>query len=207
MENKKARAKLIQKLLDETIPNPSLTLNFSTDFQLLVATILSAQCTDLRVNVVTPRLFEECPTPYELAKISAQKLSLLIASCGLANRKAQALHEMAQELIDRFNGAVPSSFEDLESLPGVGHKTASCIIAHAFHKPALPVDTHIFRVARRWGLSSSATVTAVERDLKKLFPKKSWIRLHIQMILFARRFCPAKGHIISACPICRRIKT
>jgi len=205
LESKKQRAQRIQKVLDATIPNPEVPLNYANNFQLLVATVLSAQCTDVRVNLVTPKLFFVCPTPYEMAKMPIEKLALAIATCGLANRKAHSLHEIAKILVDRFHGQVPSSFEELESLPGVGHKTASCIVAHAFHRPAFPVDTHIFRVARRWGLSSGRTVEAVEEDLKRLFLKSSWAKLHLQMVLFARRFCTAKGHVIAACPICNML--
>jgi endonuclease III len=207
LESKKQKAQLIQKLLDEIIPNPAVPLNYANDFQLLVATLLSAQCTDVRVNLVTGQLFQVCPTPYEMAKMPLEKLTSMIASCGLANRKALSLLEIAKILIERFGGKVPSSFEELESLPGVGHKTASCVIAHAFHRPAFPVDTHIFRVARRWGLSSGKTVETVEADLKRLYPKSSWSKLHLQMILYARRFCPAKRHIVDSCPICRTLRT
>jgi endonuclease III len=205
LESKKKRVQLIQEVLDEIIPDPCVPLKYSSDFQLLVATLLSAQCTDVRVNLVTPKLFQVCPTPYEMAKMPVEKLASMIATCGLANRKAQSLHEIAKILLEKFDGRVPSSFEDLEALPGVGHKTASCVVAHAFHKPAFPVDTHIFRVARRWGLSSGKTVEAVEEDLKRLFPKRNWIKLHLQIILFARRFCTAKGHVVTSCPICCKV--
>jgi endonuclease III len=203
--SKQQIAQIIQRMLDEIIPNPQVPLIYETPFQLLVATLLSAQCTDARVNMVTPLLFRCCPTPYEMRKITIEELSSMILSCGLSNRKARALHEIANRLVEKFGGEVPSSFGELEDLPGVGHKTASCVVAHAFNQPAFPVDTHIFRLAKRWHLSSGKSVKVVEEDLKQLFPKECWARVHLQMILYARRFCRAKGHSEEACPICRRL--
>lgn len=201
--NKKERARLIQRILDETFPEPAIPLVHSSPFTLLVAVILSAQCTDARVNLVTPALFKRAATPHALAQLTFEEIYELIRTCGLALTKAKALKKLAQELIEKHNGEVPNTFEALEALPGVGHKTASVLMAQAFQQPAFPVDTHIFRAAHRWGLSEGKTVEKVEKDLKALFPRTAWIKLHLQIIYFCRTYCPAKNHHPSACPICR----
>jgi endonuclease III len=205
LENKKKAAKIVKNLLEKFIPHPSIPLDFTTPFQLLIATILSSQCSDKRVNTVTPKLFQICPSPFEMAKISLKRLSSIISPCGIASRKAISLQKTSQILVEQYNGTVPGSFEELEELPGVGHKTASCIMSHIFHKPAFPVDRHIFRVARRWGLSNGKSVEIVEEDIKKLYPKRLWGRLHLQMVLYARTFCTAQRHTFSLCPICRAL--
>lgn len=199
---KKERAKKIQQILDEYFPAPAIPLNHTSPFTLLVATVLSAQCTDARVNLVTPALFRLADTPAKMAKLPEATIFDLIKTCGLAKTKAKAIHQLSQLLIDNFHGQVPSTFEELESLPGVGHKTASVVMTQAFHIPAFPVDTHIHRCAIRWKLSSGKTVVQVEKDLKSLFPKSSWNKLHLQIIYFARTFCQAQRHDPSLCPIC-----
>ena len=200
--NKKERAALVQRILDETVPNPAIPLSHTSPFTLLVAVILSAQCTDERVNIVTKALFKRADTPEKMVTLTVDEILFLIRSCGLAPTKAKALHRLSHLLLERHQGQVPASFKALESLPGVGHKTASVVMSQAFGKPAFPVDTHIFRAARRWGLSSANTVLAVEQDLKRLFPRSSWNKLHLQMILFCRAWCPAQRHEAHRCPIC-----
>ena len=200
--NKKERAALVQRILDETVPNPAIPLSHTSPFTLLVAVILSAQCTDERVNIVTKALFKRADTPEKMVTLTVDEILFLIRSCGLAPTKAKALHRLSHLLLERHQGQVPASFKALESLPGVGHKTASVVMSQAFGKPAFPVDTHIFRAARRWGLSSANSVLAVEQDLKRLFPRSSWNKLHLQMILFCRAWCPAQRHEAHRCPIC-----
>lgn len=199
---KKERAKIIRKVLDEYFPSPAIPLNHTSPFTLLVATVLSAQCTDARVNLVTPALFKLADTPSKMAKLPEVTIYDLIKTCGLAKTKAHAIHQLSQLLIDNFQSQVPCTFEELESLPGVGHKTASVVMTQAFHIPAFPVDTHIHRCAIRWKLSPGKSVTQVEKDLKSLFPKSSWNKLHLQIIYFARAFCQAKKHDPTICPIC-----
>ncbi len=199
----KQRAAQIAAVLDEFIGLPEIPLNHRDPFTLLVAVALSAQCTDERVNKVTPPLFARAPGPKELAQMEVEEIEGLIRSCGLAPTKARNLKAMSGELVLRFDGEVPASLSDLESLPGVGHKTASVVMAQAFGVPAFPVDTHIARNARRWRLSDGKTVVVVERDLKRLFAEDTWAKVHLQIIHFSRRFCPARGHVIADCPVCR----
>lgn len=198
----KKKAQQIQKILNKLYPDPTIPLNHQDPYTLLIAVLLSAQCTDLRVNQVTPNLFAKASTPEEMIKLSIEEIATIIRPCGLSNTKAKAIWNLSQLLIKKHQGKVPASFEALEKLPGVGHKTASVVMAQAFHKPAFPVDTHIHRCAKRWGLSSGKNVEQTEKDLKALFPKKSWIKLHLQIIYFAREYCPALGHDIDRCPIC-----
>lgn len=193
---------LIQKILDSLFPSPTIPLSFSNPFTLLIAVLLSAQCTDARVNKVTPVLFSKATTPQQMSQLSIEEISTIIHSCGLSNTKARNIKNLSHQITTRFKGKVPASFKELESLPGVGHKTASVVMVQAFHKPAFPIDTHIFRIAKRWGLSQGKTVSEVEKDLKKQFPQKHWGKLHLQMILYARSFCQARNHSISQCPIC-----
>jgi endonuclease III len=199
------RAKLVKAILDEYFPEPEIPLKHKDPYTLLVAVVLSARSTDAMVNRVTPALFAKASTPEEMAELSVEEIRAIIKPCGLSPQKAKAIHSLSQILLEQHHGKVPCTFEALEALPGVGHKTASVVIAQAFHIPAFPVDTHIFRSARRWGLSKGTTVAAVEKDLKKLYPKKEWIRLHLQIIHFARAYCPALGHKPKECPICRAI--
>lgn len=199
---KKEIAKKIERILNELYPEPPIPLQHGDSYTLLIAVLLSAQCTDARVNKVTPELFAAASTPQEMVKLSVKEIQKIIHSCGLSPQKAKAIWELSDILIKKFVGNVPESFEELESLPGVGHKTASVVMAHAFDHPAFPVDTHIHRCAERWGLSSGKNVKQTEKDLKALFPKKHWIRLHLQMIYFGREYCPAKKHDAALCPIC-----
>ncbi|MEN9653961.1 MAG: endonuclease [Chlamydiota bacterium] len=196
-------AETIANVLDIYIPDPQIPLCHSDPFTLLIAVVLSAQCTDARVNQVTPALFEQAHTAQQMASLSVETIAKLIARCGLAKQKAQAIHRLSQELVQRTKGRVPKTRKALERLPGVGRKTASVVQAQAFGIPTFPVDTHIFRSAHRWGLSQGKTVRAVETDLKRLFPKTRWNRLHLQIVLFARQYCPARKHQIGDCLICR----
>jgi len=202
---KQERIHLIQETLDRLFPNPPIPLSHTDNYTLLIAVLLSAQCTDARVNMVTPYLFAKAKTPEKMIQLSIEKIEEIIRPCGLAPSKSKAIWNLSKQLIDKHQGKVPDNFEDLEALPGVGHKTASVVMAQAFHKPAFPVDTHIHRCAKRWKLSNGKSVVQTEKDLKRSFPEESWIKLHLQMIYFARQFCPAKGHDILQCPICSKI--
>jgi endonuclease-3 len=197
------RAARIQAILDRHVPDPAIPLDHRDPFTLLVAVVLSAQCTDARVNQVTPALFAAAPTPGRLRQLTVAQIRHHIRSCGLAPQKARALHGLAVQLCDRHGGAVPRDLAALEALPGVGHKTASVVMAQAFGEPAFPVDTHIHRLAWRWGLSSGRSVVQTERDLVRTFPRERWSTLHLQFIHFGRSFCPARGHDVARCPICR----
>lgn len=203
--NKQQRAKLIQKVLNAYFPNPEVPLHHTSPYTLLIAVLLSAQCTDARVNQVTPRLFAKAKTPKAMITLSISEIEKIIRTCGLSNNKAKAIWNLSKQLVENHDGKVPETFEELEALPGVGHKTASVVLSHAFHKPAFPVDTHIHRCAKRWGLSSGKDVRQTERDLKKLFPEKDWEKLHLQIIYFARKYCPARDHKKAECPICSQI--
>lgn len=198
------RAAIVAQELARAFPEPGIPLQHQDAFTLLVAVMLSAQCTDARVNLVTPALFAAAPTPQALAAMSPQQVLPLIATCGLATTKAQRLVEMARLLVERHGGEVPASFEALEALPGVGHKTASVVMCQAFGHPAFPVDTHIFRLARRWRLSRGKDVTRVEADLKKIFPEPDWALLHLRMVLWGRTYCPARG-CKPTCAICSQL--
>jgi endonuclease-3 len=198
------KAAIVLDELTRAYPEPGCPLHHRDPFTLLVAVMLSAQCTDARVNKVTPALFEAAPTPQAMAAMSWQEVREYIATCGLTETKAKRLVGMAAQLLELHGGEVPDSFEALEALPGVGHKTASVVMAQAFGHPAFPVDTHIFRLARRWGLSRGKTVEKVEADLKKLFPKDCWNRLHVQFVLWGREHCPARG-CKPTCPVCARL--
>ena len=202
---KSQRAAIIAAELERAFPQPEVPLQHHDAYTLLVAVMLSAQCTDARVNMVTPALFAAAPTPQALAAMSAEEVLPLIASCGLAATKAQRLVEMARLLMERHGGEVPESFEALESLPGVGHKTAGVVMNQAFGHPAFPVDTHIFRLARRWRLSRANDVAGVEKDLKRIFPKRDWGLLHLRLVLWGRAHCPARG-CKPPCPICAQLK-
>jgi endonuclease-3 len=199
---KKEKAKLIQTVLEKFYPDPHIPLNHENAYTMLIAVLLSAQCTDVQVNKITPHLFKKAKTPQEMVRLTPHQIEEIIRPCGLAPRKAKAIHALSEILIEKYHGKVPNTFEALEELPGVGHKTASVVMAQVFHVPAFPVDTHIHRCAKRWGLSSGKNVKETEQDLKKIFPKKSWIKLHLQIIFFAREYCKAKGHNNNICPIC-----
>ena len=196
------KAARIAAQLDTLFPNPPIPLHHETPFQLLVAVMLSAQTTDARVNMVTPALFARAPDAARMAALPEADILAHIASCNLAPTKARNVRRTAQLLLERHEGQVPHGFPALEALPGVGHKTASVVMSQAFGEPAFPVDTHIHRLAARWGLSSGTTVEHTEADLKALFPREKWNDLHLQIIYFGRSYCPARGHVITACPIC-----
>jgi endonuclease III len=205
MNTKKERAHYIGKKLDELYPEVGVPLSHKDAYTLLVAVILSAQCTDKRVNEVTPALLKKADTPEKMAKLGQEKIRALIATCGLANTKSKSIFEMSKILVAEHAGKVPDSFQGLEKLPGVGHKTASVIIAQAFGVPAFPVDTHIHRLTQRWKLTNGKNVEQTEKDLKKLFPPERWNKLHIQLILYGREHCSARGCDGTKCPICRTL--
>ena len=196
------KAERIRKILDEIYAETRVPLDHSDPFTLLVAVVLSAQCTDVKVNQVTPALFARAPTPEAMARLTPAQVEKTIQTLGLAPQKSKALVGLSKLLVERHAGRVPESFEELEALPGVGHKTASVVIAQAFGRPAFPVDTHIHRLAARWGLSNGKNVEQTERNLKRLFPEESWNKLHLQIIYFGREFCPARGHDLSTCRVC-----
>jgi endonuclease-3 len=196
------KAKRIGEILDRLYPMPDIPLTHDDPYTLLIAVLLSAQCTDARVNQVTPILFARARTPQAMAALSVPQIRAIIRPCGLSPAKSKNIHALSKLLIERHHGEVPRSFEALEALPGVGHKTASVVMAHAFGVPAFPVDTHIHRLAERFGLSSGRNVVETERDLKALFPENEWIRRHLQIIYFGRERCPARAHDPAGCPIC-----
>lgn len=199
---KEARAALIAQKLAELYPETPIPLQHSDAYTLLVAVVLSAQCTDVRVNQVTPHLFALANTPEQMMQVPVEQIREIIYPCGLSPRKSQAISELSRILVEEYNSQVPASFEALERLPGVGHKTASVIMSQAFGFAAFPVDTHIHRLAQRWGLSSGKNVEQTEKDLKALFPEDTWNKLHLQMIFLGREYCPARGHIPEKCPVC-----
>ena len=202
MSDRRSRAVRIAALLDEYIPDPAIPLEHRDAFQLLVAVVLSAQCTDARVNQVTPALFARAPDARAMAALSPTQILPFIQTCGLAPGKAARIAQTARMLVADHGGHVPADLAALEALPGVGHKTASVVMAQAFGVPAFPVDTHIHRCAGRWQLSRARTVEEVETDLKALWPADTWGRRHLQIIYFGRQYCPAKGHVPAACPVC-----
>ena len=199
---KKQKAEKIALILESLFPDTPVPLLHKDAYTLLIAVLLSAQCTDERVNKVTPLLFAKASTPEEMIQLSIEEIENIVRPCGLAPKKSNAIFRLSQILIDEYNGQVPNTLEALEALPGVGHKTASVVMAQAFGEAMFPVDTHIHRLAFRWGLSDGKNVTTTERDLKSVFPKKIWNQLHLRMIFFGRTYCPARGHIVKACPIC-----
>lgn len=196
------KALLIQNLLDEYIPEPKGALTHSSIYTLLIAVLLSAQCTDKAVNEVTPFLFAKADTPEKMVLLGEKEVYSTIKRLGLAPTKSKAIIKLSKILIEEFASRVPKTLEELQTLPGVGRKTASVVLSQGFSIPAFPVDTHIFRCAKRWGLSKGKTPLAVEKDLRKIFQKDCWIKLHLQIILFARKYCPAKAHNPENCPIC-----
>jgi endonuclease-3 len=200
--SKKTKATEIAKILDQLYPNPTVPLTHHDPYTLLIAVLLSAQCTDERVNKVTPILFKLAKDPLSMAELDIAKIQEIIRPCGLSPTKAKAIHKLSKILVNDYNQKVPKHLEELEKLPGVGHKTASVVTSQAFGIPSFPVDTHIHRLAFRWGLSSGKNVKQTESDLKRLFPKESWNKIHLQIIYFGRQFCKARGHHIAECPIC-----
>ena len=194
----------IARILDDLYPETPVPLDHIDPYTLLIAVLLSAQCTDERVNKVTPYLFDRADNPSDMKDLSVDEIKAIIRPCGLSPSKSKAIHGLSEILIEHHNGEVPQTFEELEALPGVGHKTASVVMAQAFGVPAFPVDTHIHRLAYRWGLSTGKNVTKTEQDLKRLFPKETWNKLHLQIIFFGREYCPARGHDPYVCPICSK---
>ena len=199
---RKEKAERIQKMLEELYPEIPVPLDHETPFQLLVAVLMSAQTTDLKVNQVTPELFKQGPTPEKMASLEVAHIQSMIREVGLAPTKAKNIKRLSELLLERHEGEIPSTFEELEDLPGVGHKTAGVVLAQAFGIPAFPIDTHIHRLAARWGLSNGRNVDQTEKDLKAVFPKNAWNDLHLQIIFFGREYCPARYHDLSLCPIC-----
>jgi endonuclease-3 len=196
------KAERIVAILDRLYPAPPIPLVHHDPFTLLVAVVLSAQTTDKKVNQVTPALFAAAPTPGQMVALGRERILGFIRELGLAPQKAKSLIGLSQMLIERHAGEVPRTFEALEALPGVGHKTASVVMSQAFGEPAFPIDTHIHRLAARWGLSNGKSVERTERDLKKIFPRQRWNDLHLSIIYFGREHCPALYHDLSTCPIC-----
>jgi len=196
------KAHRILAQLEELYPEPPIPLDHTDAFTLLIAVLLSAQTTDLRVNIVTPGLFAKAPDPFAMAQLSVEAILAEIRTCGLAPTKAKNIKRLAEILVEDHGGEVPGSLEELEALPGVGHKTASVVMAQSFGMPAFPVDTHIHRLAARWGLSNGQSVERTERDLKAVFPEDTWSKVHLQIIFFGREHCPARYHDLSSCPIC-----
>ena len=202
---KAERAALVMERLQQHYPETPVPLDHSDAFTLLIAVLLSAQCTDKKVNEVTPALFAAGPTPDAMAALTEAQILGHIRQLGLANTKARNVKRLAELLLERHDGQVPQNFGDLEALPGVGHKTASVVMAQAFGVPAFPVDTHIHRLAQRWGLSNGLNVEQTEHDLKRLFPREAWNKLHLQIIFYGREFCTARGCDGTVCPLCREL--
>lgn len=203
MVAKKNRIEFIIATLEELYPNPPIPLNHQDSYTLLIAVLLSAQCTDERVNKVTKILFAKANTPEKMVLLGEKKIQEIIRPCGLSPKKSKAIFELSQILINDFNSIVPQSFEDLESFPGVGHKTASVVMAQSFGVAAFPVDTHIHRLGQRWGLTNGQSVAQTEKDLKKAFPKELWNKLHLQIIYYGREYCSARGCDGTKCKICQ----
>ena len=199
------RANYIASRLETLYPNIPVPLDHSSHYTLLIAVLLSAQCTDERVNKETPEIFKKADTPSKMIKLSKEDIYLIIRPCGLAPKKSSAIYELSKTLIEKHNSQVPENFEDLEKLPGVGHKTASVVMSQGFGHPAFPVDTHIHRLAQRWGLSKGKNVQQTEKDLKKVFPRDKWNRLHLQIIFYGREYCSARGCNGTVCEICKTL--
>jgi len=200
--NENQRAALILKTLNKIYPKTPIPLKHNSKFTLLVSVLLSAQCTDVNVNNVTKNIYSKYNKPEHFVKLGRRKIEKLIKSIGIFRVKAKSIYFLSKILLEKFDGKVPKNFEELEKLPGVGHKTASVVMSQGFGYPAFPVDTHIHRLAQRWGLTSGINVIQTEKDLKRLFPKKSWNKLHLQIIYYGRQFCTAKNCYGIACKIC-----
>ncbi|HEY4246899.1 MAG TPA: endonuclease III [Lacunisphaera sp.] len=202
---KSSRASWIAQRLEQLYPETPIPLDHTTPYSLLIAVLLSAQCTDKRVNLVTPHLWKLANNPADMARVPVAKVQEIIRPCGLSPQKAKAIVGLSQLLIERHGGAVPRTFEELESLPGVGHKTASVVMSQAWGHPAFPVDTHIHRLAQRWKLTDGSNVVQTERDLKRLFPEAEWNKLHLRIIYYGREYCTARGCDGTTCEICREL--
>ncbi|MEM9928230.1 MAG: endonuclease III [Bacteroidota bacterium] len=204
MTTKAEKAANIHRKLEELYPTVPIPLDHTDPYTLLVAVLLSAQCTDVRVNQVTPHLWALTDRPEEMMHVDVEEIRQIIRPCGLSPRKSKAIKELSRILTEEYGGQVPQDWEALEALPGVGHKTAAVVMSQAFGVPAFPVDTHIHRLAYRWGLTTGKNVEQTEKDLKRLFPEESWNKLHLQIIFFGREYCPARGHNMLECPICSK---
>jgi len=204
MNQKQASALEIGNILEKLYPETPIPLDHKDTYTLLIAVLLSAQCTDARVNKITPLLFAKADNAFDMVKLSVEEIKSIIRPCGLSPRKSKAIYELSEILIEKHKGEVPKSFQYLEELPGVGHKTASVVMAQAFGVPAFPVDTHIHRLAYRWKLTNGKNVDQTEKDLKRLYPKGLWNKLHLQIIFFGREYCPARSHKPESCPICKK---
>lgn len=202
---KKEKADFIVQTLQQLYPDPPIPLHHKDAYTLLIAVLLSAQCTDERVNKVTPALFRLADNAKDMAKVPVEKIKEIIRPCGLSPRKSQAISDLSKILVEKYKGQVPDNFAALEALPGVGHKTASVVMSQAFGVPAFPVDTHIHRLAYRWNLSSGKNVEQTEKDLKRIFSEDLWNLLHLQIIYYGREHCPARGHDVSKCIICSKV--
>lgn len=203
--NVKERARCVRERLEELYPDPPIPLDHRDAYTLLIAVLLSAQCTDKMVNRITPDLWKLADNPHDMSQHSVEEILAIIRPLGLAPRKAKAIRELSQILVEKYNGEVPADMEQLEELPGVGHKTASVVMCQAFAQPAFPVDTHIHRLAQRWGLTNGRSVEQTERDLKKLFPKETWNRLHLQIIYYGREHCTARACDGMQCDLCKTL--
>ncbi|MEJ0056292.1 MAG: endonuclease III [Bacteroidota bacterium] len=201
---KSDKVKDILAILDHYYPNPEVPLNHKDAYTLLISVLLSAQCTDVRVNKTTPALFALADNPYDMMKHSQEEIREIIKPCGLSPMKSKGIVGLSKILVEKYNGQVPQTFEELEELPAVGHKTASVVMTQWFGKPAFPVDTHIHRLAYRWGLTNGKSVEQTEKDLKKLIPESKWNKAHLQIIYFGREFCTARGHDWRSCPVCKK---
>lgn len=201
--SKQEKVSHILQLLNEYVPNPAVPLQHKDAYTLLIAVLLSAQCTDERVNKITPVLFKQADNPYDMLKLTVDEIRAIIKPCGLSPMKSKGIYGLSKILVEQYHGQVPNTFEALESLPAVGHKTASVVMTQWFGQPAFPVDTHIHRLAYRWGLSNGKSVEQTEKDLKRLIPINDWNKAHLQIIYFGRQYCPARGHQWQECPICK----
>ena len=201
---KKQRVDYILHRLQELYPKPPIPLQHKDPYTLLIAVLLSAQCTDARVNTVTPALFSLADNPSDMAQQSVADIQKIIRPCGLSPQKSKAISNLSKILVEKYNSAIPQDIEALETFPGVGHKTAGVVMSQAFGEPAFPVDTHIHRLAQRWGLSNGKNVSQTEKDLKRLFPEESWNTLHLQIIYYGREFCSARGCDGTVCEICKK---
>lgn len=200
---RKERASKIHQILESEFAEVPIPLDHKDPYTLLVAVLLSAQCTDERVNKITPLLFSKADNPYDMVKMSVEEIKSIIRPCGLSPMKSKGIYGLSKILIEEYDGQVPEDMEALEKLPAVGHKTASVVMSQAFGVPAFPVDTHIHRLAYRWKLSTGKNVKQTEKDLKSCFPIESWNKIHLQIIFFGRKYCPARGHNPRTCPICK----
>lgn len=202
---KQEKVTFVIEKLEELYPTVPVPLDHHNPYTLLIAVLLSAQCTDVRVNQVTPHLWQLADNPFDMAKQDVDDIKAIIRPCGLSPQKSKAISVLSKMLIENHAGEVPKSFEELEKLPGVGHKTASVVMSQAFGVPAFPVDTHIHRLMYRWNLTNGKNVMQTEKDAKRLFPESLWNKLHLQIIFFGREYCPARGHSVERCPICSKI--